>query len=63
MHPQMQNPGLAPRASRNLLCVGWSRVSLTASDSRAQMLAWRFGLSPWLAREVALLCFGESCDD
>jgi len=61
---QMQNPGLAPRASRDLLCVGWSHRFLTASDWREQMLASRFCLSPWMARDVSRLCFGEGrCND
>lgn len=60
---QMQNPGLAPRASRDLLCVGWSHHALTTSDLRAQMLASRFCLSPWMAQEIAWLCFGEGCND
>ena len=62
--PEMQNPGLAPRASRDLLCGGWSQTSITASDWRAQMLAARFCLSPWMARDMARLCFGEGrCND
>ena len=63
MAAHMQNPGLAPRASRDLLCLGWSHLSLTALDWREQMLASRFCLSPWMARDMARLCFGESCND
>lgn len=59
----MQNPGVQAGASRDLLCVGWSQVSLTASESQAQMLASRFCLNPWLAQDYALLCFGEGCND
>ncbi len=63
MTAHMQNPGLAPRASRDLLCRGWSHHSLTASDWQAQTLVSRFCLSPWMARDIARLCFGEACDD
>jgi hypothetical protein len=59
---EMQNPGLAPRASRNQL-VGCLRSPLTASESRAQIFASRFCLSPSMARDMAWLCFGECCDD
>jgi hypothetical protein len=55
-----QNPGLAPRASRNQL-VGWLHLSPTASEQQAQTLACRFCLSPWMARDMARLCFGEGC--
>ncbi len=58
----MQNPGWRAGASRNQL-VGWLRCSLTAQDWQAQLLASRLDLSPWLARDLARLCFGESrCD-
>lgn len=62
MARHMQNPGLAPRASRNQL-VGWLLPSLTVTDRQAQLLAGRFVLSPPLAREVARLCFGEAAND
>ncbi len=62
MTAHMQNPGLAPRASRNQLG-GWLRVSLTARDRQAQLLAGRFLLSQPLARDVAQLCFGEASND
>lgn len=61
--PEMQNPGLAPRASRDLLCSGWSHRPSTASDSQAQMLAARFCVSASLARDLARLCFGEARND
>lgn len=60
---EMRNPGLAPRASRDLLSLGWSHPSLTASDLRAQTLVARYCLSPWMAQDIALLCFGERRDD
>ena len=60
---EMQNPGLAPRASRDLLCLGWSHRPSTASDSQAQMLTSRFCLSPSMARDLARLCFGEARND
>lgn len=59
----MQNPGLAPRASRDLLCLGWSQECLIASESQAQTLASRFTLSPWLAQDLARLCYGETAHD
>ena len=62
MAPHMQNPGLAPRVSR--IQVGsWLHPFTTASSMRAQMLAGRFCLSPWMAQDVARLCFGEGRND
>ena len=59
---EMQNPGLAPRASRD--CFGGpSHVSTTSWHWREQAIASRFGLSLWMAREVSRLFFGEGCDD
>ncbi len=63
MAAHMQNPGLAPRASRDLLCLGWSLPLITATDRQAQLLTGRFVLSPPLARDVARLCFGEAFND
>lgn len=60
MTAQMQNPGLAPRVLSNQLG-GWLHLSFTALDWREQILASRFRLSPWMARDVASLCFGEGC--
>ena len=62
MDSKKQNPGGQARASRNQLG-GWLHSSFTASDSRAQMLTARFCLSPWLARDLAALCFGEAAND
>ena len=62
MAAHMQNPGWQAGASRNQLG-GWLHLSLIASDRRAQMLASRFCLSPWMARDMAHLCFGEGCND
>ena len=62
MTVQMQNPGLAPRASRD--CYGGlSQPFLTASEAREQMLACRFCLSPSMARDISRLCFGELRND
>ena len=58
----MQNPAVEGGASRDHLGSG-SHPSTTSSHWREQALASRFGLSPWMAREVSRLCFGESCDD
>lgn len=62
MKAQMQNPGVQAGASRNQLR-RWLQSSNTASESQAQLFACRFCLSPWLARDMAWLCFGEGCDD
>lgn len=62
MAAHMQNPGRQAGASRNQLG-GWLLPSLTASDRQAQTLASRFCLSPWMARDMARLCFGEAADD
>lgn len=58
----MQNPGCRAGALRDQLG-GCSRSFPTASDWQAQTLGERFCLSPWLARDVAWLCFGESWHD
>jgi len=59
----MQNPGVQAGASRNQL-VGWLHPASTALDWQAQTLSCRFRLSPWMARDVARLCFWEGrCDD
>lgn len=63
MSAQMQNPGVQARASRDLLCGGWSHPLTTASDWQAQMLASRYCLSPWMARDLAELCFGGGCHE
>jgi len=62
MAEHMQNPGAVNAGARNQLG-GWLQHSLTASDSQAQMLAKRCCLSPWMARDIARLCFGEGCND
>ena len=62
MAPEMQNPGWQAGASRD--CFGGpSHLFLTASDRRAQIFASRFCLSPWMARDMARLCFGEGSND
>jgi hypothetical protein len=63
MAANMQNGGVEPAVSRDLLCGGWSHLPLTASERQAQTLACRFYLSPWMARDMARLCFGEACND
>lgn len=62
MVAHMQNPGLQAGASRNQL-VGWLQPSLTPSQRQAQMLARRFHLSPAVAQEMAMHCFGEARDE
>lgn len=56
---EMQNPGGQAGASRNQLG-GWLHSFPTVTDARAQMLTSRFCLSPWLAQDLAFLCFGEA---
>ena len=62
MGSHMQNPGWRAGASRDQLG-GWSHSFPTVLDRQAQMLATRFCLSPWIARDVAGLCFGEAVHD
>lgn len=62
MAAHMQNPGWQAGASSNQLG-GWLLHPSTASDWQAQMLVARFCLSPWMARDLAQLCFGEGCND
>ena len=58
MAANMRNAGVQPGVSRNQL-VGWLHPPSIASHLRAQTLAARFCLSPWMARDMARLCFGE----
>lgn len=54
----MQNPGGQAGASRD--CFGGQSLPfLTAPDWQAQTLSYRFCLSPWMAQEIARLCFEE----
>lgn len=46
-----------------ILLAGASHSSLTPIGLRSQHFAARFRLSPWLAQDLAQLCFGESADD
>lgn len=62
MAAQIQNPGWQAGASLDQIGSGL-HSSLTASGWQAQILASRFCLSPWMARELARLCFGEDRDD
>ena len=62
MAPHMQNPGVQAGASRNQLG-GCLHLLSIASERRAQLLGSRFCLSPWMARDMARLCFGEGCND
>jgi len=58
-----ENPGLQAGASGELLWTGWSRSSITAIERQSQSLSRRFRLSPWLASQVAVLCFGGPRDE
>ena len=62
MAAHMRNAGVQPGVSRNQLR-GWLHSPYTASDWQAQTLSSRFCLSPWMARDMARLCFGEGCND
>jgi len=62
MSPTERNPGGQAGVSGSV-SGNKSHLYSTASDWRAQMLATRFGLSAWRARETARLCFGEGRDD
>lgn len=58
MTSQMENAGRQPGVLCNQLG-GWLHSRSTASDWQAQTLSSRFCLSPWMARDMARLCFGE----
>jgi len=59
--PHKENPGVGTGASSSLY--GYcSHQFHTATSRQAQILASRFSLSPWLARDIARLCFGERSD-
>lgn len=61
--PQIdQTRPLGGRAGRDLLA-GSARSPLTPFALRSQLFAARFRLKPWLAQDLAQLCFGEGCDD
>lgn len=53
-----ENPGWQAGASSDLFWMDGSRFSNIAMERRAQILSRRFALSPWLAVEMAALCFG-----
>jgi len=57
-----QNPGWQAGGSLNQY-YGLVSSTFTASDLQAQTLAFRFCLSPWMARDLARLCFGEGSHD
>lgn len=58
----MQNPGWQAGASRDHFG-GRSQHFNTTQRLREQAIASRYGLSPWMAREVSALVFGEGCCD
>ena len=60
---KMQNPGGQAGALRDLLSEGWSQQTDTVISHQAQRLILRHGLLPWLACDVASLCFGEARND
>lgn len=54
-----QNLGGQAEVSRDREHSGNYTQFTTVADRQAQVLASRFYLSPWLARDLARLCFGE----
>jgi len=62
MQTKMQNPGGMAGASQGEIG-SIKHQFLTASDRQTQMLAARFYLSPWMARDLSRLCFGEGCNE
>jgi hypothetical protein len=63
MAAHMRNAGEQPGVSRNQI-YDWLHFQSTASDWQAQALSSRFCLSPWMARDIARLCFGKGgCND
>lgn len=42
---------------------GSSHSTLTPIALRSQLFAGRFRLNPWLAQDLAQLCFGEASND
>lgn len=62
MSVNVQNPGVQAGVSR-FRNGKLTQPEPTLSDWRAQAIASRFSLSPWMAREVSRLCFGEGCND
>ena len=40
-----------------------SHSPLTPSALRSQLFTARYAVSPWLAQDLASLCFGEGCCD
>lgn len=63
MSVNVQNPGVQAGVSRDHCLGGRRHLTIIMQDLRGQMLASRFPLSPWIAREVSWLCFGEACND
>ena len=63
MVSEMENPGASNAGASHNQLGGWLHCSLTPSDRQAQIVASRFCLSPWMAKDVAWLCFGEGGND
>ena len=58
----VQNPGV--HAGGSQIEIGISQYQFrTASDRQTQMISNRFCLSPWVARDLSRLCFGELCNE
>ena len=64
MDAKMKNPGLQPRAFREGQALhAFDACTYTLSDRRAQLIARRFRLKPWIASDLVRLCFGEGRND
>ena len=57
MAQKNMRPG-ARNAGAQVVRINWNALDSTASALQAQRLSARFGLSPWVARTVASLCYG-----
>ena len=62
MAEKTRNPGLHAGVSQ-IKTHHHFHLSGTKSSRQGQMLVSRFGVSPWLAYQLARLCFGEGRND
>jgi hypothetical protein len=63
MAHHMQNPGLQPGVSRDLLCLVFSLSPSTATDWQVQRIATCFAVTTATARRIASLHYGEAGHD
>jgi len=62
MSLSVQTPGLKAGGSQEDIGIQ-KYQSITAAEMQTQMFAVRFCLSPWVARDLSRLCFGELCNE